>query len=43
MDIFLRLGIPKIVFRSIPVFVQKCIVDGIKGIDGVQKARKMVV
>ena len=36
-------GIPKIVFRSIPVFMQKCIVSCIKGINGVQKPRKMVV
>ena len=36
-------GIPKIVFGAIPIFKQEGIVLCIKGIDGVQQTRKMIV
>ena len=38
-----HMGIPKIVFRAISVLHKKGIVFCVKGIDGVQKACKMIV
>jgi len=38
-----HMGIPEIVFRPISILRQECVVLGIKGIDGIQQAGKVIV